>query len=421
MIEQLLVKIKGINDWFIGFFGDASNKVDGYFENTTTIRVLLLWLAEIFVVGIVLYVICVYIKSLVKYIQLNEALEKDEKSHQKQEDANLCDDELEKELEKDFEKEVATKKVLEWAPVERLNTFESIKVEDVNFELDWVKGQHIDNHENVEVLPNIAYKNDAIKLVDMLGLAIELISRGVDEFKVAQTLMYKTSNKYSEDEILQMIDAINSFASLCAINAFESFDESGDDAIVKLIASDVSLALSLIEQLMDVKIDLISQMKDGDIKDKLLFEVSNLANLFGTFASLFDNELALGAFELSLEVMPNNINSWSKIGNIYKKIGDKQKAVWAYENVLSMGTDAKNQASFANSRSMLSSYYQKEQGYEDRAVELNNKSKSFYDMIGINRHLADQEIEVLQQLEQSKATNSRQTALKFIVHNKNSA
>ncbi|MFI3241027.1 MAG: hypothetical protein R3Y43_00495 [Alphaproteobacteria bacterium] len=332
------------------------------------------------------------------------------------------DAELEKELEKEFEMQALTQKSLDRDTNEihslsrELDEFDRKRKKE-NIDLDWDKTSKIKIDESIQVMPNISYQDEVKPLSGYVSLAIEMLSQGVDEFKVAQTLMHKSKNRYCEYDVLQMIDALNSFSVLCAKGSFKKFGVNEEEAVVGLMNSDVSQSLLLIEQLMDIKIDLASKTNNQKSKEELLIDTSNLANLFGTLAQLSDDELALGAFELSLEIHPENINSWSKIGNLYKKKNSNKKAMWAYKNVLALRENEEHKSSVANSQNMLSQYYYAT-GNSEEATEMYHQSKSFYDMIGINRHLDKHELEIVNNLEVNQNELVRaEVASRFIARN----
>lgn len=71
--------------------------------------------------------------------------------------------------------------------------------------------------QNAPTLSNefLSYHQSTKDLSELLGLIIDMIGRGVDDLKIAQTVMFRNQGKNSEDDILQIIDSIKDFIALC--------------------------------------------------------------------------------------------------------------------------------------------------------------------------------------------------------------
>lgn len=97
-----------------------------------------------------------------------------------------------------------------------------------------------------------------------------MIGRGVDDLKIAQTLMFRNQGKNSEDDILQIIDSIKDFIALCINQNFDRLPNASqlpreEDALFHLAQGDPTLALAMLEALMDFNIDR-SSMAGIDVK-----------------------------------------------------------------------------------------------------------------------------------------------------------
>lgn len=48
-----------------------------------------------------------------------------------------------------------------------------------------------------------------------------MIGRGVDELKIAQTIMFRNQGENSEEDIIQTVEAIKEFVALCVSGKFK--------------------------------------------------------------------------------------------------------------------------------------------------------------------------------------------------------
>ena len=293
-------------------------------------------------------------------------------------------------------------------------------------DLDWKKGQKTAEDFPAEPLdPAILRYHQSQKTLDkLLGLIINMLGRGVDELKIAQTIMYRNQGKNSEEDIIQLIDSIKEFVSLCVSGKFKGLISEKtlpreDESLFHLANGDASLALALIEALMDNQIEQSMALPLGDKRDKIFKETSAYAVNFGTLATLSDMQLANSSFELSVELFPQNVTAWSRLGDMYYRLSDMQKAVWAYQQVLDMGDEDLQAQSIANANKFLSQYYYA-QGNSLQAAKLYNQSKQFYDSIGINRRLDRKEIEIIELIE-SKQQDDLEATIKHLLNNKSFA
>ena len=247
---------------------------------------------------------------------------------------------------------------------------------------------------------------------------IDMIGRGVDDLKIAQTLSFRNQSLNTEDDILQTIDAVKDFIALCVNGRFDKLRAeknlpSEAEALYHLAQGDNSLVLAMIEALMDSNIDRSSAFSNGPQRDEIFKETSHHAATFGTIAALNDVHLATGAFELSIELAPDNVNSWGRVGDMYARADSKNKAIQAYQNVLKMADEEIYPRQIANAGKMLSQFYY-EQGNNLQAAKLYNSSRSFYDSLGINRRLERQEVEVIEIIEAKQGNELSATINKLL-------
>ena len=272
--------------------------------------------------------------------------------------------------------------------------------------MDWKKGKIPELEQTAQAIlseETLSYQQSSRALPELLGLIIDMLGRGVDDLKIAQTIMYRNQGRSSEDEIMQTISAIKDFIALAVNGKFASVrrgkqlpDEA--TALYHLAEGDTTFSLAMLEALMDSNIERTTTMTSGPKRDEVFIETSNQACTFGTLSAISDVHLATGAFELAIELAPKNVNAWTRAGDMYAKAGSHNQAMKAYQNVLDMADEEINIAQIANANKMLSQYYY-EQGNNLKAAKLYNSSKQYYDTLGINRRLDRQELEIIEIIE----------------------
>ena len=287
--------------------------------------------------------------------------------------------------------------------------FSHKKKEDFTIPLDWQKKpsdkKNIENQRSITPSTINVRKN----LQDLLGMIVNMLGRHVDELKIAQAVMYRCRDNVSEETILQIVQAAKEFILLCQQGAFDNVRRikdlpSDEDCVLHLIAGDASHAMALMEALMDEKINQAVNMKNMVQRNALFKQASNYACYFGTMAEIHDQNLASASFELAIEMYPDNTLAWSRCADLYNKQGFKDKANWAYRNVLKIAHKDIDASQEANARKYLSQYLY-DMGENIQASELYLKSKSYYDSIGINRPLDRKELEIISLMD--KTTTDR--------------
>ena len=246
-------------------------------------------------------------------------------------------------------------------------------------------------------------------LSDLMGLTIDMLGRGVDELKIAQTLNFKNQGLSDENEILKAIDAIKEFINISILGKFaklEEYDElpNEDQALFHLANGDPSLALALLEKLMDSLIDKANLSASEEKRQRAYAEVSKYACCFGALAEPNDIMLATSSYELAIELQSTNVTAWGRLGDVYKKASSMSKAIWAYNNVLSFADSEIDINQIANANKNISEQLYAE-GNSLQAAKLYNSSKQYYDSLGINRRLDKKEIEIIEVIESNKETS----------------
>ena len=264
---------------------------------------------------------------------------------------------------------------------------------------DWSKDNKFYKETESVKAADLQYKMKPRKLQTLLGLIIDLLSRGTEESKLAQVIMYKNQHLNTEDDVIYTIAAIKMFVKMCKNGAFRQVNSNNllpneNVALFNLAKGDCSLALLLLETYIDDALETVRHLKESIEKRKKILEIANLSLCFGTFAMLEDYNLASGAFELAIELNPHSSIAWSRLGDAYKMMGKNDKAVWAYANVLNFDNEDVYNQQVANASRALYSYY-KEHGKKEQAAKLLNESYEYYDEIGINNPLSDRENKII--------------------------
>lgn len=277
-------------------------------------------------------------------------------------------------------------------------------------DFDWKKNAAAAKKEDKIPVPDaFQYQFKPQKLITLTGLIMDMLERSVDEPKIAQTIMYKNQHLNSEDDVIQTITAIKFFIYLCVSGRFQNLNPhkalpQEDAALYHLANGDSSLALVLTEELIDRKIAAVKAMVAGREQDKAWCEASNCATIFGSLAAFSHNRLAISAFELAIEMNPRNVTAWGRLGDMYLREDMQEKAVWAYSNVLNIADEGIYTQQIANANKMMASYYS-ELGSRDIAANMLKSANTFYDSIGINRPLTEQEVKIVDLIETKQFEN----------------
>ena len=413
-----------------------------YFSGADNLRIVSIILMLLAFILFLFLIIILYVKSIVSFLKSDQAAQNrgsilfDDSSAPEGDDSIASELELEKELEKELERELEQARAEKQQLDEQENQRRLNEEQERETALDEEKGRQKKEKYDRELEKDAIRTNERIKTsgidldwkkgklseleANLLGLIIDMAGRGVDDLKIAQTVMFRNQGQNTEDDILQVIEAIEDFIALCVNGRFEQIRAATDnplpredEALFHLAKGDPSLALALTEALMDVEIDRGASMSQGDKRDMLFQEVSNYACTFGTLASLSDVHLATGAFELAIELAPQNINAWSRAADMYARAESNNKAIWAYENVLNLADEEIYPRQVANAGKMLSQYYYA-QGNSLQAAKLYNSSKQYYDSIGINRRLDKKEVEIIEIIESRQNEDLESTIAKIL-------
>lgn len=464
MLEQVITifSSEGFISSVTGNIDVLAGVFDKYLSGLSNLRMASIILMLLAFVLFLFLIIVLYVKSIIAFLKNdNETSAKKKKRSQdeefyeklEEEEDYLNERELEKELEKELERDLEQtrlerelnerneKEILarrqqeqeietlkneklesekEKEKEEREKTVKTTSRNNFRMDLDWKKGKlsEIENATAPISQEKLKYQQSNKALSELLGLIVDMLGRGVDDLKIAQTIMYRNQGQSSEDDIIQTVNAIKEFIELAASGRFIEVrkgkqlpDEA--TALYHLAEGDTTYALALLEALMDNNIEKTVGMTSGPKRDEVFLETSSQACTFGTLSAISDVHLATGAFELSIELAPKNIDAWSRVGDMYSRVGSHNQAIWAYQNVLNMADEELNQPQLSNANKMLSQYYY-EQGNNLLAAKLYNDSKQYYDSLGINRRLDRQEIEIIEIIESRQKEEINETIAKIL-------
>lgn len=446
-IDGILSSVSNNIDMLAGLFNE-------YLSGANNLRIASIILMLLAFILFLFLVIIIYVKSIMSFLRSDNTAAKkteeiEEEMWKEEEEAELNalldEQEREKELEKELERELEfarnekmfqeqkekqaqekAKEKEEKAITEKNEAVISRKTvlnnKEPSIDLDWKKGRLKDIEDMSREINNdiLSYKQSNKAIPELLGLIIDMLSRGVDDLKIAQTVMFRNQGINSEDDILQTIDSVKDFIALCVNQKFEKLPAnknlpSDEEALLHLAQGDNTYALAKLEALMDHNIEKSAAATAGVKKDELFIETSNQACTFGNLAAISDVHLATGAFELSIELAPKNVNAWSRLADMYAKAETNSKAIWAYQNVLSMADEEIYPRQAANANKMMSQHLYA-QGNSLQAAKLYNSSKQFYDSLGINRRLDRQEVEIIEIIEANQQQELANTIHNILTH-----
>lgn len=425
------------------FFAAISNKfdffmnfLDGYLSGANNLKIVSLVLMLLALILFLFLIIVIYVRNVIYFVKSNnpkknlETEEQDEISLFNEEEQQELERELQKELDlalaerraserkaeeeqrekenakKDKEQKKQKKEQEEKEEKEKIEENKKEKKNKEQIDLDWQKGKtpqgNLSNSQDNSPV-SLSYKQSQQDLNQLMGLVVDMLGRGVDDLKIAQTLNFKNQGMSDENEILKTIDAIKCFIELCISGRFAKLKEYNnlpkeDQALYHLANGDVSLALALLENLMDTEIDKANISNSEEKRQRLYSDISSYACCFGSLSEMRDVMLATSAYELAIELKSTNVVAWSRLGDVYKTANSTSKAVWAYQNVLNFADGEIDVTEIANANKHLSEHLYAE-GNSLQAAKLYNSSKQYYDSLGINRRLDKQEIEIIEIIE----------------------
>ena len=459
MIEQFLS-----TEFFIGLTSKFDFLIQGltsYLSGANNLKIISFALMFLALVLFLFLIVVIYVRNIIYFVKSNNPRKKLGTEDNNEDNINPFSEEEQQELEKELQRELdlalaerhenerkaeeqQLKKEQEQTRLRQEEQKEKKKKEEEKEEEDSVSSQFYDRSKEPivdfdwqkgrippsEVISSpeiskaaMSYQQSRKELNQLIGLVIDMLGRGVDDLKIAQTLNYKNQGLQDENEILKVIDAVKNFISLCVSGKFSNLEKyaalpNEDQALYNLAKGDPSLALSLLENLMDINIDKANASGSEEKRQQIYAKVSTYACCFGALSELNDIMLATSAYELAIELLSTNVVAWSRLGDVYKKASSASKAAWAYQNVLNFAEGEIDIAEVANANRHLSEHLYAE-GNSLQAAKLYNSAKQYYDSLGINRRLDKQELEIIEIIETNHQSSLPEAIQKLLHNNEN--
>lgn len=403
------------------------------------IALILIFLAMLIFIVLVFFIIIRDLFSFFKRknIVLGSGGRSEKESDENTDESDLFDLQEKKELELELQKELdmalaqkaelENKKKLEKEEKIRAKKEKEIKNkketkkiaknDKVIIDFDWKKQKDFSTKDTKIDSSMLVYTKSSTDLHQLYGLLLDMLSRGVDDLKIFQTLNYKSQGLANEGDILKFVDAVKIFVRLCKEGKFDDLISKDDlpdceQALFHLANNDVSLALVLLEKLMDNEINKVAKL--GDAKQRQIFTaISNYACCMGTLAEKDDLMLATSVYETAIELNSTNVTAWSRLADVYRTTEAESRAIWAYQKAYSFADMDMVGSETANACKYLSGYLYA-QGNSLQSVKMYNVAKEYYDSLGINNTFSVQEIDAINIITDNLNKNMPETISKLL-------
>lgn len=227
-------------------------------------------------------------------------------------------------------------------------------------------------------------------------LILDMLRRKVEIFKIAQTIKQISSNHFSEDEVLQTIKSIKGFIDLCNSSAVDYLEEDENPVSIRQVISelydgDPSSSLVILDFIINDNIESTVRFEDTDNHDTNK-SISNLAYIYGNLAALVDTNLAKNSFELSIQLNPDNFESWSRLADLMKNLKKQPEAVKMYKMIIKRANEKEYPDAVVNAHKQLFEIYKQN---NDEMAEKYQGFEHYYDSIGISSPLSEEELHIL--------------------------
>lgn len=283
---------------------------------------------------------------------------------------------------------------------------------------DWKGGNTGELDEITAGIVPFEFQQEKQPLSQMPGLILNMLGRNIDIGKIAQVVKNKCDDNVWEEDVIQLVDSLRNFVSLCNNGKFSNLPDAEEmptpeDALYDLAQNDPTYALHLLQSLMNNAIDRSNNTKMLQKRDLAFLEASNYACIFGTLAALNDPQMSLNSYEMAIEFSHKNVNGWTRVGDMYVRTQADSKAIWAYQNALKIADEEHHMHQIANANKRLAQYYY-DQGDTIQAAKLYNTGNDYYDSIGINRPLTNNEKEVVKIIESKQEDDVPETVNRLL-------
>ncbi len=254
-------------------------------------------------------------------------------------------------------------------------------------------------HEQTKTVVDLAKKTqispEQAHLRELISTIVKMLARQVSDYKIAQTIANRLKPSPDWEDILQAIRMIHDFIGLANTGVFtnlpnaEKLPDATDALRILCDKGDNSLCLELLQKLTSQYID-DAMPESGITRQVLLAQASGYACLTGNFAWFDDMDLAQTSFNFATEISAENVNAWSRLGDIYVAQNNLTKAMFAYQSVMELGEEHLYDQQLANARFRLASYY-RTQGMEEKASAYSEQALEYYKKCGLTEPLTAME------------------------------
>ncbi|MBR1841371.1 MAG: hypothetical protein IJ778_04495 [Alphaproteobacteria bacterium] len=229
---------------------------------------------------------------------------------------------------------------------------------------------------------------------NLITVILDLLGRKVSVSKIAQVVFFYNQEKYSEQDVIQIIQTIRDFIGLCNAGHFDLLPQTekiptGKEAVYAWAHGDTTPCLTLLQAYLNMLMSQSTQ-EQGLMRDMTYAQAANCACIMGNIARLTDADLAHNSFELATELSPHSTNAWSNLADVYAAEHNKEKAMIAYQTVLDLGYDVMYAWQIANAQTYMSEYYEN-MGLDAKAEDFRELSRDFYKEYGIRQPLTIKE------------------------------
>lgn len=234
----------------------------------------------------------------------------------------------------------------------------------------------------------------------LLTMILDLMSRQVDLLKIARILRFQFKEKFSEDDVLELVAAIKDFLEFLDVTDKKTKAEK-EKILKNLINGDLSAALNLLQTEAKANMEKAKQETTDYLSSMRLDQAAHFACLYAVLSRFEERSDSLKALSWALKISPTNVVAWNLLGNLYLKKLNENKAFEAYENVLRFEADTPLQSANAHKILSLKSYAD---GDANKALKHYQKAQNFYHAVRVNENLTQDDVSVLEIMSETQNT-----------------
>ena len=211
---------------------------------------------------------------------------------------------------------------------------------------------------------------ETLPYVDVNQIVTKLVSTHQKELGV-----YRKREETYQEEIKSLTNAVEALAKR---REQPKERASIDDALKKLAMGDTGAAEKIFQEILE------SRVSKGKEAYK---EAAEAARHLGALAFLHDTEKALSAYQRSVQLDPENAESWNRLGHLLERAGRLNEAEKAYCNVEALGITMDDSSLKAVAYGNMGNIYAI-RGDLDRALEMYGKALAIDEELGRKEGMA---------------------------------